>query len=256
MKKILTLIFYLCFTLLLGGCSDVKENKDMKVLRVGTTANFPPFEYVKPNGKELIGFDIELMRDLGHSIGYDRVEFVDVEFNKLLEGVEKKEYDVAIAGLAVTSEREQKVAFSKPYIVDGLTIVLPVGTKLPNIKASLNGKRVAAESGSLAASWLLKNNYADEVVLTSDTVAAIKAVEEDQADCMLASKLAVAYLLANRVSESVHFADDGLLVKDEIAIAVNKDNKVLVEKLNSVLEQYRKGDAYKKLCRKYFGSII
>ena len=131
MKKFLILICCLLMGLVMVGCGN-KTIVEKKVLRVGTTANFPPFEYFQPNSGIHTGYDIDLIRELGKNMGYDKVEFVNVNFTKLLDGLEAKEYDAVISGLAITPEREEKVAFTKPYITDGLTIVLPVGTKLPN----------------------------------------------------------------------------------------------------------------------------
>lgn len=254
MKKLLTLIGCLLLVLAMVGCGG-KANVEKKVLRVATTANFPPFEYFQPNSGIHTGFDIDLMRYLGKGMGYDKVEFVNVEFPKLLEGLQAKQYDAVISGLAITPEREAKVAFTKPYVSDGLTIVLPVGTKFPNAAESLKDKRVAVESGSIAFDWVMSHTQASNIVVTDSTEDAIRAVVEDRADCMVASKLAVAFLLAHGFSDSVRFAGDDLLVEDKIGIAVNKENTELLTKLDAELEKYRKTSSYKQLMRTYFGSI-
>ena len=249
MKRLCVLVC--CFLLAWGlaGCS----NDERKVLRVGTTANFPPFEYMKPNSDVFLGFDIDLMKTLASLLGYDEVEFINVGFHKLIDGLEAKQYDVVISGLAITPEREARVAFTKPYITDGLTIVLPVGTKLPNEAVSLRRKRVAVESGSIAFDWVVKNTNHNNIVVTDSTEEAIKAVVDNEADCMVASKLSVAYLLANGFSDSVRFAGDNVLVEDKIAIAVHKENTVLLEKLNAELENILQTPKYKQIYRTYFG---
>ena len=47
------------------------------VLRVGTNANYPPFEYYQKASKAFIGFDVELMQGVAREMGYSKVEFVD-----------------------------------------------------------------------------------------------------------------------------------------------------------------------------------
>ena len=254
MKKFVILICCLLMGLAMTGCGN-KTTMEKKVLCVATTANFPPFEYFQPNSGIHTGYDIDLMRELGKNMGYDKVEFVNVSFTKLLEGLEAKEYDAVISGLAITPEREAKVAFTKPYITDGLTIVLPVGTKLPNTKDTLKGRRVAVESGSIAFDWVMSHTHASDIVVVGSTEEAIKAVVEDKADCMVASKLAVAFLLAHGFSDSVRLAGDNVLVEDKIAIAVNKENTVLLEKLNKELENNLQTPKYKQIYRIYFGGI-
>lgn len=254
MKKFLILICCLLMGLSMAGCGN-QTTAEKKVLRVATTANFPPFEYFQPNSGIHTGYDIDLMRELGKNMGYDKVEFVNVNFTKLLDGLDAKEYDAVISGLAITPEREAKAAFTKPYITDGLTIVLPVGTKLPNTPETLKGRRVAVESGSIAFDWVIGHTYASDIVVVGSTEEAIKAVVEDKADCMVASKLAVAFLLAHGFSDSVRLAGDNVLVEDKIAIAVNKENTVLLEKLNKELENNLQTPKYKQIYRTYFGSI-
>ena len=238
----------------MSGCGN-KTVTEKNVLYVATTANFPPFEYFQSDSGIHTGFDIELMRELGKSLGYDKVEFVNVNFTKLLDGLEAKQYDAVISGLAITPEREAKAAFTKPYITDGLTIVLPAGTKLPNTTETLKGRRVAVESGSIAFDWVIGHTYASDIVVVGSTEEAIKAVVEDRADCMVASKLAVAFLLAHGFSDSVRLAGDDVLVEDKIAIAVNKENTVLLEKLNKELENILQTPKYKQIYRTYFGGI-
>lgn len=254
MKKFVILICCLLMGLAMTGCGN-KTTMEKKVLRVATTANFPPFEYFQPNSGIHTGYDIDLMRELGKNMGYDKVEFVNVSFTKLLDGLEAKEYDAVISGLAITPEREAKVAFTKPYITDGLTIVLPVGTKLPNTVDTLKGRRVAVESGSIAFYWVMSHTHASDIVVVGSTEEAIKAVVEDKADCMVASKLVVAFLLAHGFSDSVRLAGDNVLLEDKIAIAVHKENTVLLEKLNAELENNLQTPKYKQIYRTYFGSI-
>lgn len=253
MKRVLAIVCYLMVAFVLAGCGD--NNEEKKVLRVATTANFPPFEYFQPNSGIHTGFDIDMIRAVGKNLGYDKVEFVNVDFLKLLDGLEAKQYDAVVSGLVVTPEREAKAAFTKPYINDGLTIVLPVGTKFPNEVKSLHGKRVAVEAGSFAFDWVMQHNEANNIVITESTEDAIKAVVEDRADCMVASKLSVAFLLAHGFSDSVRFAGDNVLVEDKIAIAVNKGNTKLLNELNGELDKYLQSNDYKKLCRAYFGSM-
>lgn len=253
MKRLLVIACCFLLAVALAGCGDDREKK---VLRVATTANFPPFEYFQPNSGIHTGFDIDMIRDIGKKLGYDEVEFINVDFLKLIEGLESKQYDMVVSGLAITPEREARVAFSKPYISDGLTVVLPVGTKFPNEVKSLYGKRVAVEAGSIAFDWVMQHNEASNIIITESTEKAIKAVVEDRADCMVASKLSVAFLLAQGFSDSVRFADDNVLVEDKIAIAVNKENTKLLEELNKELVKYMQSTAYKQLCRIYFGGMI
>ena len=62
----------------LTGCTEVDENK----IIVGTSADFPPFEYVDDN-QNIIGFDIDLIKSILIDQGYT-VEVQDISFDSLI----------------------------------------------------------------------------------------------------------------------------------------------------------------------------
>ncbi|WP_249671400.1 transporter substrate-binding domain-containing protein, partial [Bacillus thuringiensis] len=58
-----------------NNASDTGSNTDTgnkQVLKVGTSADYAPFEYVDAaKGEEIIGFDIDLIKLVGEKIGVD-----------------------------------------------------------------------------------------------------------------------------------------------------------------------------------------
>ena len=66
-----------------GSDSDMEYVKDKGTLIVGIT-NFEPMDYQDENG-EWIGFDADMARAFGESLGVD-VEFVEIDWdNKIME---------------------------------------------------------------------------------------------------------------------------------------------------------------------------
>ena len=79
-------------------------------LTVGTSAEYAPFEYKDDNG-DYQGFDLELIKAIGDKLGLD-VEYVNNDFDTLVPGVASgAKYDVAIAAITDTPEREKEVYF-------------------------------------------------------------------------------------------------------------------------------------------------
>ncbi|MFB2587310.1 transporter substrate-binding domain-containing protein [Acinetobacter sp. c1-l78] len=83
------------------------------VLKVATNSEFAPFGF-KDNRGNLQGIDIDTMNAIGEKMGY-RVEFNDGNWTGVFDRVETGKADVAIAGIAFTTERSKKYALSKPY---------------------------------------------------------------------------------------------------------------------------------------------
>lgn len=91
------------------------SSTEKKTLIVGTSADYPPFEYIDTaNSDEIIGFDIELIKIIGEKLGYE-VKVENMDFNSLITALQAKKFDVVIAGMTPTPEREEVVDFSVPY---------------------------------------------------------------------------------------------------------------------------------------------
>jgi len=90
---------------------DIPDFQD--VLKVGTEALMPPFEFVDSNN-QCIGLDIELAQRIGKALG-KKVIVNDMNFTALIPSLEAGKIDLAISCFNITEERAQKVAFSKPY---------------------------------------------------------------------------------------------------------------------------------------------
>ena len=83
------------------------------VLRVGTSADYPPFEYYNDQFK-LDGFDIALITAIGEKLGV-KVDLNDFAFDGLPAAVAIGQVDVAIAALSVTPDRQAVADFSNVY---------------------------------------------------------------------------------------------------------------------------------------------
>ena len=88
---------------------------DAGVLRVGTSADYPPFEYYNDQFK-LDGFDIALITAIGEKLGV-KVDLNDFAFDGLPAAVAIGQVDVAIAALSVTPDRQAIADFSNVYYV-------------------------------------------------------------------------------------------------------------------------------------------
>ena len=91
-----------------------------KPLRVGV-ALFPP-NVVQADAERLEGFDIELWEAIAEDAGLE-YEFEVLPLSELLNAVEERRVDLALAGISVTSLRETRMDFSHPYMTAGIRIL-------------------------------------------------------------------------------------------------------------------------------------
>lgn len=128
--------------LFLGACSA----KTTKVT-VATDATFPPFETVDEATKELTGFDIELMNAVAEAAGME-IEWVNTPFDSVIAGVSECQYDMAIAAITITEERQAAMLFSDPYVDAGQIVVVRKDEADITSKDDLTGLIVAAQLGT------------------------------------------------------------------------------------------------------------
>ena len=105
-------------TLDLSKLSTITDGK----LTIGLEAGYPPMEYTDESGLEFIGFDIDLAKELASMFGLE-VEFVNTSFDGIFAGLDKGQYDMIIAAVSITPDRQENYEMTEPYVSNQLVIV-------------------------------------------------------------------------------------------------------------------------------------
>ncbi len=96
-------------------------NSGSKVVKLGTNAAFPPFEYVE--GKNIVGFDISMGQKIAKNAGM-KLEVVDMAFDSLIPALQSGTIDFIAAGMSVNEERKKNVDFSDTYFESEQVIIV------------------------------------------------------------------------------------------------------------------------------------
>lgn len=94
------------------GYESPAKDSTKKQLVVATNAAFEPFEY--KTGNKFCGIDIEMMKAIADKLEMELV-IEDMDFDSVVTAVQQGLADVAAAGLTVTADRSQKIAFTDTY---------------------------------------------------------------------------------------------------------------------------------------------
>jgi polar amino acid transport system substrate-binding protein len=116
-------------------------------LVVATDATWPPMEYVDENSKDIIGFDIDLMKAVADAGGFT-VEFKNTAWDGIFAGLAAGKYDAIISSVTITDERKKEMDFSQPYINAGQILVVQSSMKGVSELADMEGMTVAAQIGT------------------------------------------------------------------------------------------------------------
>jgi ABC-type amino acid transport substrate-binding protein len=249
-KKLSVLFLVLSLVLSVGSLA-----LGQGVLKVATEAGFMPFEYVDAETGALLGFDMDLIREIGNVLGLE-VQIDNIAWDGLIPALLNGNYDCLIAGITITDERKEAVDFSEPYFESVLTVVAKTGGGISSLD-DLAGKMVAVQintTGDFTASDLYD---AGDVkgVSRFDTVAdAMQAVIIGAADAVVIDlPVAEAYLEANPSAPLNH---SGPVSDNEFyGIAVNKNNKDLLEEINGALATLKAQGIYDAIYQKWFGGM-
>lgn len=141
MNKFKTLLLLLLSTILLA-CS---ESKDEDVWVVGTSADNPPYEFMKDG--EIVGFDVDLITEIGKHLG-KKIEFKNMEFHSLLAALSSGNVDMVLAGLSITPDRQGRVDFSIPYTSATIAVLYRRQDGFKE-SADMMDKKVGAQLGTI-----------------------------------------------------------------------------------------------------------
>ena len=173
-----SLVTFLGMLALAGNGAQAKEWKTVKVALEGSYA---PWNLTLPNGK-ISGFEPELLDNLCKRVNL-QCEAVAQDFDGLITGLQAGKFDAVMDALAITPEREQAIAFSKPYAatpaafatIGGHGLANPAGKSaflkltgdpkidgpmIAPLRDQLKGKSIGIQSGTVYTKFI-NDNFKD-----------------------------------------------------------------------------------------------
>jgi polar amino acid transport system substrate-binding protein len=222
------------------------------VLKVVTTSNSKPYEYINSSG-QLTGFDIDLVNAVAAKMGL-KPQYVTQDFSSLLASVNNRQFDMAAASIAITKVREQLVDFSDGYLVGYLGVMTPPGSGITS-RTALAGKRVAVLQGTIEDTYAPTYIPGAQIVRFPDANSAFLALQDHSV---------AAYFNDYVVDQSFQkqYASMHLQIPVKVAAlnlpagwAVHKGNTKLIAALNNALKQVVADGTWTRLYKEYFPTV-
>ena len=191
-----------------AGSADASGSDTMQLvtdgtLTIGTSAEYEPFEYMDDG--EYKGFDLELAQAIADDLGLE-LKIENVDFDTIVPGVASgTKYDMGIAAITATPEREKEVGFTDSYYMDDQAIVtMADNTEITgdNYADALNveGVKIAVQSGSTAEAFAKENFPNAELVPFKNATDCFAAVQSSQANALVTNRSVAAQLVATSFS--------------------------------------------------------
>lgn len=242
-------VFVVAGLVFAGGGKAKVEVKGLHIV-VATDATWPPMEFIDEKTKEIIGFDVDLMKAIAKAAGFS-VEFKNTAWDGIFAGLAAGKYDAIMSSVTITEEREKEMDFSKPYINAGQVLIVSSTTKGVTVLADLKGKTVGAQIGTTGAFEVEK--VPGVLLKTYDEIG---FAFEDLVNGRIQGVVADTPVAADFALQSGAYKGKLMIVgepftEEYYGIAVQKGNTKVLEAINMGLDKVLGTDTYKKLQEKW-----
>lgn len=239
--------------------SETAETSDKNVLRVGMECTYAPFNWTQdsdttPDGSKAVpiygsdyyayGYDVAVAQKLADEMGMD-LEVHKVEWSSIGISLDAGDYDVIIAGMGKTAEREASYSFTEPYYYRDNCIVVKKGSAYENVKGLSDlagtGCKVTTQLGTGWVPLLDQIEGAEQSGNYETTSECFMAISNGVVDvCVVDLPTAQSAALTNddlviiQLDEDDSFTGDDEMVN--VCIATRKDDTALRDKIQDAMD--------------------
>ncbi|WP_207398937.1 ectoine/hydroxyectoine ABC transporter substrate-binding protein EhuB [Bremerella alba] len=232
-----------------NGETTLTRIQEAHTVRIGF-ANEAPYGYLDTSTGKVTGEAPEIARAVLKRMGVERVEPIVADFGSLIPGLKAKRFDLIAAGMYITPQRAQEVAFSNPSYAIGESFIVKAGNPLklhgyddvrknPKVKLGVMG-------GSVEQGYARDMGVDDNQVLVfSDYNSAILGLKGGQIDAVAATDLTVNDLLQKQASDEIEKAKDfqdpvidGQTIRGYGAFGFRQEDVALRQRFNEELAKF------------------
>lgn len=240
-----------------GGGSTGGGGEDLGLVQDGTlvvamSGEFQPFSYFE--GNQLTGFDYDIGVAIAEELGLE-VDAQTGAFDSLIGGLQSNRYDVLIASMTPTEERDEVVDFTDSYYVSGAQAFVASGTECTSVE-ELDSPVVGVASGTTYQDYLEDEgaDWVGEIRTFSSDVTALRDVGTGRLDAVMTDRNVGLYQIQEAGLDLVECGEP--LYKEEPAFAVEEGNTALRDALNGALASIKEDGTYAQISETYFGQDI
>lgn len=210
------------------------------VVRLGTEGAYPPWNFLNDAG-EVDGFERELGDELCTRAELT-CEWVTNDWDSIIPNLVSGNYDVIIAGMSITDERDEVIDFTQNYTPPDPSAYLSMSEDL-----DLENAIIAAQTGTIQAAFVADKDWTlVEFATPEETIAAVR---NGEADAVLADK---SYLVPVAAEE------DGLMLLSQeeeigggVGLGVRESDTELKETLDAAIQSMKDDGSLNELITKW-----
>lgn len=223
-------------------------------LTVGGTGDIPPLHFRDAHA-DLVGFDIDVLREIGKRIGREMKFVVIDDWSQATELLNSGKIDVIASGMSITDERRSIYAMTKPLINNYQAVTVPADSPIKE-QGDLSAKTVCAIKGSFVIAEVEKFRG------KSGPVAAIKiggnefcllSMLNGEVDAAVGDWVAASYYVKH--NPGVFRLLPGNFGEDKTAFGLRKSETGLRDQFDKALADMDNDGTIKTIRERWFGDI-
>ncbi len=210
------------------------------VVRLGTEGAYPPWNFINDAG-EVDGFERELGDEICKRAELD-CEWVTNDWDSIIPNLVSGNYDVIIAGMSITDERDEVIDFTQNYTPPDPSAYIAASADV-NVEDAV----VAAQTGTIQAAFIAEKGWAlVEYATPEETIAAVR---NGEADAVLADKSYLSPIAAEE-SELV-LLDREEAIGGGVGLGVRESDTELKATLDAAIQSMKDDGSLNDLIEKW-----
>ena len=223
--------------MLLSLCACGNANNTKKTVTLGTSADYPPFEFhiLKDNKDQIVGIDVSMAKAIAAEMGAELV-IKDIAFDNLLIELGQGTVDFVIAAMEKDEDRDALVDFSDPYYTDVPPQIVTLKDNAASYTslADFAGKTVGAQTATTKADIVTGEMEGAQPLLLSSVNDLIASLVNGKCDALvLDGAVAEKYVAANEELGLVDIALGEAAIEPYRVAVQEGDPKGLLDSINA-----------------------
>lgn len=263
MKKRSVLGLVLVVMLVIGlsaGCgnqtatSDETKSNDDKTFVVGLDDSFPPMGF-RDEKNEIVGFDVDLAKEVGKRLGME-VVLQPINWDTKELELDSGNIDVIWNGLTITDERKAAMDFTVPYLENDQVIVVKKDSPIKT-KADLAGKNIGLQKGSSAYDAFMADPISTQTAAMNEypeNVSALADLGIGRIDAVIVDSIVARYYITSEKADYVVLEES--LAPELYGVGIKKGNTELQTRIQDALDAMIADGTAAEISTNWFGEDI
>jgi polar amino acid transport system substrate-binding protein len=222
-------------------------------LVVGVSQNTYLFGHRDPRTNELVGFEIDLSREVARALFGDpnRIQFRAMTAAERIPALKNGDVDLVVRAMTMTCDRWQEISFSTEYFTGGQRLLVPVDSPVRSID-DMGGKKVCAATGSTNITAIAEARSKPIPVAAPDALDCMVLLQQGQIDAVSTDDAILAGFAAQDPSTKVV---GPAFAAAPYGIGVKKENADLVRFVNGVLDRVRVDGTWTAIYQRWLSTL-